>query len=186
MMADVVTQVIANFAARGIVADVLDGKSHPARELFAADGSGLPKPRIVFIENGLSGNVADRFGPPIVVGANQRSPLARYQGVEIHVWAFDLTADATPAMHRAATNALLHDLLLTLASLQDIAKEQWESASGTFDGTVKEIEFGALYTLTIWIGVPVVFPARTIATPPSNTTATITVGSTTTTVQAGI
>lgn len=198
MMADLVSGVRDQFAAQGLDVDVYDGAEYPARELYAVDADGNPKPRVVFIENGLDGNVRDTFGasigPSFRVGPPlprmAREAFCRNQGVEVRVWSFDPSKDengmpnATPLQHRAAVNRLVNHVdgtgvLPALYGVLGFSKEAWEIVGGGFDNDGKEIKYGATYVLTFRLPVPVIVQLAKVATPrPAPTTQLVTNGST--------
>lgn len=179
-MADLVTGVRAALAAQGLVVDVRDGAENPAQELQAADpATGLPLPRVIFIENGEAGNLMDRFDGPdgaIQLPGKRRDLIGfmtRVQACEMRVWAFDQTADptgnniATPAMHRAAVNRLLNwtdgtGIFAALYAVQGISSISWVPKRGRFDNASPDIRFGALYIFEFDLPIPCI--ARKVAT----------------------
>lgn len=189
MMADLVAAFRLAVAAQGLAVDVRDGVENPAQELQTPDPvTGLPLPRVVFIENGLAGNLRDKYGP----NGNTRPGIAapahlyatfmtRIQTCEMRVWGFDASVDAsgqtiaTPLSHRAAVNRLLHDptaptgpatgLFPALYAVLGMAKETWEPVTGAFDNTAKDIQFGALYVFEFNLAIPVIGRRVAIATP---------------------
>jgi hypothetical protein len=193
MMADLVAAVSKALAAQGLLVEVRDGAEVPAQELEGTDpATGLPIPRIVFIENGYAGNLPDRYdGPTGAIALPGLSAAARHlylgfltrtQAVEVRVWGFDTTADAsgnniaTPPQHRAAVNRLLHNsdttaeglgtgLLPALYSLMGMANITWLPQRGHFDNDQKDVKFGALYIFEMGLPIPVIARRVAVATP---------------------
>jgi hypothetical protein len=190
MMADLVVGVRAALLAQGLAVDVRDGAEVPAQDLEASDPvTGLPLPRVVFIENGEAGNLMDRYdGPDGAIQLPGKSVeegrlyvgfMTRIQSCEMRVWGFDATTDAsgqniaTPAMHRAAVNKLLNwtdgtGILSALYAVLRMAKFSWTPKRGHFDNAAKDIKFGALYVFEFDLPVPCIARRVAIATPLPN------------------
>lgn len=189
-MADLVVGVRAALAAQGLAVDVRDGAEHPAQELQASDpATGLPLPRVVFIENGEDGNLVDRYdGPDGAIQMPGKSIeearlyvgfMTRVQACEMRVWGFDSTTNergdniATPAMHRAAVNRLLNwtdgtGVFAALYAILRIAKESWTPKRGHFANQQKDIAFGALYVFEFDLPIPCIARRVAKATPQPN------------------
>lgn len=192
MMADLVAGVRLALAAQvpPLAIDVRDGAENPAQELQAADPlTGLPLPRVIFIENGANGNLMDRYdGPDGAVQLPGKSIeenrtyigfMTRIQACEMRVWGFDQTTDAsgnniaTPAMHRAAVNKLLNwtdgtGVFAALYACLRIASISWMPKRGHFDNDQKDIKYGALYVFEFDLPVPCIARRVLRATPQPN------------------
>lgn len=186
MMSDLVAAVAKAIAAQGLVVDVRDGAEVPAQELMGTDpATGLPIPRIVFIENGRDGNLTDRYDGPsgaialpgrAVPSHNYVNFLTRIQGIEVRVWGFDNTVDATgnnvatPPMHRTAVNKLMHSidgtgLFPAMYMLMGIANITWLPQRGRFDNASPDVKFGALYIFEFGLPIPVIARRVAVAQP---------------------
>lgn len=187
MMADLVPAVRAALAAQGLSVDVRDGAEVPSQELQTADPvTGLPLPRVTFIENGEAGNLVDRYdGPAGAIQLAGRSVeenrlyvgfMTRVQACEMRVWGFDDTRDAsgqtiaTPPMHRAAVNRLLNwtdgkGVFSALYACLRMASISWEPKRGHFDNASPDIKFGALYVFEFDLPIPCIARKVAVARP---------------------
>lgn len=187
MMADLVIGVRAALAAQGLTVDVRDGAENPAQELQASDpATGLPLPRVIFIENGEAGNLQDRYdgadGAIALPGKSVEQNrlyvgfMTRTQACEMRVWGFDNTRDgtgqtiATPPMHRAAVNRLLNwtdgtGVFSALYAILGMASISWSPKRGHFANEQKDVAFGALYVFEFDLPIPCIARRVAVATP---------------------